>query len=192
MKNKLFVVIIAGLWGIVSLNAMDTSVKTISTQRKRAQFASFVLFEHIPAIKQLEKDENAAKIVHYRTGQLSPNSPLHNKLSFDNSMIQESYTDILVMLTHPKSELPNGYPLARQLLKVYNGDSAGFFFDQEQYPHLPLRKVIGMARWLGEKGGNREFLVEYQATWDPCYEIRSPRSTFSSSSSDYSSSSLDD
>lgn len=138
---------------------------------------------HVFLSRNFEREELAAR-------------PSYEQNIFYGYVAQRSYKDVLSVLIRSadlqeENSLVNRCDLARDLLTVYTGGADGFSFNPAQYPVSTLA-ITHNALWLANKSGNFAFLKRYKQDVNPDYVIESPRRTFSSSSSEYSSSRSDD
>lgn len=165
----------------VASQAMDRPNRAGRPMPKTSNWAFHTQAIHKADMLRCEKKELAARSFQ-RENDLTTGTPFYYKHMLDKNIKRESFSEVLMVLTH-KPALYNGDPLARNLLNVYNGTIDSFDFDPAQYPYISSESVTNTAVWFAEKGGNRRFLENYRDHLNPEYEIKSPRVTFSSSSS---------
>lgn len=194
MKNKLFIIILAGLSSMISLDAMDCNPKKRAHGRTFSDDESGAIREARAKVKpDFVIEKTADKFEKYNVSLkhsifkgLSDEKPSRCANDYFERYIKEGEHEQVAATLQKYPRFAQAHPLARSLVNIATNQSDTLDFDQKHNPNISYMEAMNIGLAFALDGNNQGFFdnhsIEYKVLWSPT------NSSSSSSREDYSNS----
>jgi len=179
MKNKLFIIMLASLSSMISLDAMDNNPEKIVQERTFSGDESIVIHQlrtptrpDFVIVKTADKFEKYnMSLKHSVFKGLSDEKPSRCADDYFERYIKEGDDRKVAETLQKYPRFAQAHPLARSFVSIATNQSNTLDFDQKQNPNVSYMEAMNMALAFALDGNNENFLdnhsIEYKVLWSP-------------------------